>query len=153
MPQVFLSPTSPHYFSPGIDVASYRCFATSHWIVCRYVPGTHKAPLREHVLSPIKGFSQRVDRWEPADVEAEIACNLKAGDALVHHVGVLHRAEPNTTDDRESVICHGYCCPSLHGVTAWGCRLAASHGDSLRGGVVSFGSRRVPSVPGCIARQ
>lgn len=49
----------------------------------------------------MKGFSQKVDSWEPEDLAAEVPCKLAAGDALVHHVGVLHRAEPNKTNDRE----------------------------------------------------
>jgi phytanoyl-CoA hydroxylase len=100
-------PTPPHqenwYFNlqggeaPTVWVALDRVDEDNGCL--RYVPGSHQRPLRPHVLSDLKGFSQTVEDWNEADVAAEVAVELDPGDAVVHHFGCLHRADANRATD------------------------------------------------------
>lgn len=64
----------------------------------RYVSGTHKKPVRPHGQTQIFGFSQGVTDYGEADYAAEVPVSASAGDVLVHHWGMVHRADPNPSD-------------------------------------------------------
>ena len=55
---------------PTIWVAMERVDAENGCL--RYVPGTHTQPLRTHVLSELRGFSQMVESWTEEDEAAAI---------------------------------------------------------------------------------
>ena len=55
---------------PTIWVAMERVDAENGCL--RYVPGTHTQPLRTHVLSELRGFSQMVQSWTEEDEAAAI---------------------------------------------------------------------------------
>lgn len=103
-------PTPPHqenwYFNltngeaPTMWVALHRVDEQNGCI--RYVPGSHRLPIRPHVPSKLKGFSQTVEDWSQVDLDAEVAVELNPGDAVVHHYGCLHRAEANHAVDGRS---------------------------------------------------
>ena len=66
----------------------------------RYVRGSHKRGVRPHDRSKVLGFSQTVTDWSPEDEAAEVQIELQAGDAVVHHSELIHRAEPNRSSTR-----------------------------------------------------
>jgi phytanoyl-CoA hydroxylase len=63
----------------------------------RYIPGSHKLPIRPHKRTGTLGFSQGVS-YEPSDFDAEIAVSAEPGDMLVHHSLTVHRADANRSD-------------------------------------------------------
>ena len=71
--------------------------------VC-YIPGSHKAGMREHNITKILGFSQGISDWSTTDDENEIQMKAQAGDILVHHSLTIHRANANQSENsRQSV--------------------------------------------------
>jgi len=64
----------------------------------RYVPGSHRLPMRDHVVSQTYGFSLGIDDYGAKDLEEEVAIVCKPGDLLVHHSMTMHRAETNNSD-------------------------------------------------------
>ena len=100
-------PTPPHQENWYFNIANGE--SPTFWVALeavdeangtlRYLPGSHRQPLRQHSLSDLVGFSQTAE-WTDADTAAEVALTLAPGDCVVHHVGVLHRADANCAPDR-----------------------------------------------------
>ena len=67
----------------------------------RYVPGSHKKPVREHAKTETLGFSQGIIDY-PTEVDEKLETPIAAhpGDLLVHHAMTIHRADPNTHPTR-----------------------------------------------------
>lgn len=73
--------------------------AENGWV--SYVRGSHKLGMRHHAYTNTLGFSQGIpDFGIPADREKEVFFKTKPGDLLVHHALTIHRANPNTSDNR-----------------------------------------------------
>ncbi|WP_209329686.1 phytanoyl-CoA dioxygenase family protein [Lunatimonas salinarum] len=73
--------------------------AENGWV--SYVKGSHKLGMRHHAYTNTLGFSQGIpDFGIPADTEKEVFFKTKPGDLLVHHALTIHRASPNTSEDR-----------------------------------------------------
>jgi len=71
--------------------------------VC-YIPGSHKAGMREHNTTKTLGFSQGISDWSATDDENEVQMKAQAGDILVHHSLTIHRANANQSENsRQSV--------------------------------------------------
>ncbi len=71
--------------------------------VC-YVPGSHKKGIRPHGRTGTLGFSQGITDWSEEDGLACIQMEANAGDMLVHHSLMIHRANNNESDrDRKSI--------------------------------------------------
>jgi phytanoyl-CoA hydroxylase len=71
--------------------------------VC-YIPGSHKAGMREHNSTKTLGFSQGISDWSAADDAIEKQMIAQAGDMLVHHSLTIHRANANkSANSRPSV--------------------------------------------------
>lgn len=66
----------------------------------RYVPGSHKEPVRPHARSGTLGFSQAISDYGPADTAREVAIPLSPGDVSAHHGNLIHRAGPNRSATR-----------------------------------------------------
>ncbi len=66
----------------------------------RYLPGSHKRGFRVHQPSDTAGFSQGVTDYGDADYEAEHPIHAVPGDMAVHHAMIVHRADPNTSENR-----------------------------------------------------
>jgi len=70
-----------------------------------FVPGAHLGPLLEHhIAGGDATYSQRLlaitDPGRVLDLEAAVACPLKAGGATVHNYGTPHFTSGNRTSDR-----------------------------------------------------
>jgi len=67
----------------------------------RYVPGSHKAPMRNHAKTETLGFSQGItDYGTDEDKRRETPMPAHPGDLLVHHAMTIHRADGNTDPRR-----------------------------------------------------
>ena len=66
----------------------------------RYLPGAHKLGFRPHQRSDVAGFSQGITDYSDIDYEAEQAIHAVPGDMAVHHSMIVHRADPNTSQNR-----------------------------------------------------
>ena len=80
----------------------------------RFLPGSHKKGLIEHV--PLPGQEHNLS---PAnlDLSSEVVVPCKAGDVALFHTLVLHHSLPNRTDHwRRSFICH-FIHPDAHSHT------------------------------------
>lgn len=80
----------------------------------RYVPGSHRGPVRPHGRSAILGFSQGITDFGDADRAQEVPIVLNPGDAVAHHGNLIHRAEPNRSVDRHrrafAMVVRGASC-------------------------------------------
>ncbi len=66
----------------------------------RYLPGSHREGLRQHITTETLGFSQGIPNYPTAEErKKEVAITAEPGDLLIHHALTVHRAETN-----ESVI-------------------------------------------------
>jgi len=75
----------------------------SNGAVC-YIPGSHKKGIRPHGRTGTLGFSQGIADWSKDDELACIQMEANAGDMLVHHSLMIHRANNNESDrDRKSI--------------------------------------------------
>jgi phytanoyl-CoA hydroxylase len=63
----------------------------------RYLPGSHRDPMRPHGRTDVLGFSQGITDYTAADREAEIPVCTEPGDLIAHHCLTVHRADANTT--------------------------------------------------------
>ena len=63
----------------------------------RYVKGSHRRGLRDHVRSNLLGFSQTLADFGPADEAQEDAMIMHPGDMLAHHTLTIHRAGANAS--------------------------------------------------------
>jgi phytanoyl-CoA hydroxylase len=73
--------------------------AENGWV--SYVKGSHKLGMRHHAFTNTLGFSQGIpDFGILADTEKEVFFKTKPGDLLVHHALTIHRASPNTSEER-----------------------------------------------------
>jgi len=62
----------------------------------RYIPGSHRGPMRPHQRSNTLGFSQSITDFGTAEDRArEVAIEAAPGDLLAHHWLTVHRADPN----------------------------------------------------------
>ena len=64
----------------------------------RYIRGSNRGPLREHVDSPYSGFSKVVEDYSDHDRANEVAILLRPGDIAVHHFMTIHRTDANRSD-------------------------------------------------------
>lgn len=64
----------------------------------RYIPGSHRLPMREHVVSKVYGFSLGIDNYGEKDLDEEVAVSAKPGDLLLHHSRTVHRADANNSE-------------------------------------------------------
>lgn len=72
----------------------------------RFVRGSHKRGLRPHERSTVLGFSQVVSDWSAGDEASEVAVSLEPGDAVVHHMLTIHRADANRSPRHRRAYCH-----------------------------------------------
>ena len=56
--------------------------------------------MRSNILLSLRCVGAQVEWWDETDLAAEVPVRMAAGDAVVHHVGVLQRAQANTDDRR-----------------------------------------------------
>ncbi len=66
----------------------------------RYVVGSHRKGIRNHIGSSVYGFSQGVADYGPDDWAHETRLFAEPGDAVVHHCMTIHRADPNDSTTR-----------------------------------------------------
>ncbi len=66
----------------------------------RYLPGSHRKPIRPHALTEVVGFSQGITDWGPDDEAREVAMHLEPNDLIIHHGNTAHRADPNRSSTR-----------------------------------------------------
>jgi phytanoyl-CoA hydroxylase len=66
----------------------------------RYVPGSHLEGMRPHGRTRVLGFSQGITDYDSADAAREVWFRTRPGDLLVHHALTIHRADGNTSQDR-----------------------------------------------------
>ena len=100
------SATPPH--QDNIFDPFEPCEALTFWIALdtvdeenaclRYVRGSNRGPLREHVVSPYTGFSRIVKDYTDDDRANEVAILLRPGDVAVHHFMTIHLTEPNRSE-------------------------------------------------------
>jgi len=64
----------------------------------RYVPGSHKLPVRPHSRTTTLGFSQGISDFGDADRAAEVVLTAQPGDLLIHHALTIHRADGNPSE-------------------------------------------------------
>jgi len=75
----------------------------SNGAVC-YIPGSHKKGIRPHGRTGTLGFSQGITDWSKEDDLACVQMEANAGDMLVHHSLMIHRANNNESErDRKSI--------------------------------------------------
>lgn len=66
-----------------------------------YVKGSHGRGIRPHGKTQVLGFSLGItDYGTKEDLANEVYFPTKPGDLLVHHALTIHRADPNTSNDR-----------------------------------------------------
>jgi phytanoyl-CoA hydroxylase len=70
----------------------------------RYVAGSHERGLRPHSFYGVRGFSQQIADFGPADEAREVPIALDPGDVVCHHPLTIHRARrnPSTTRSRRA---------------------------------------------------
>jgi len=67
----------------------------------RYLPGSHREGLRQHMTTETLGFSQGIPNYPTAEErENEVAISAEPGDLLIHHALTVHRAETNKSNKR-----------------------------------------------------
>lgn len=106
------SPTPPHqdgfYFSLEPNEAANMWLAldpVSEKNGClHYVAGSHRRGLRPHGRTDTLGFSQGVSNWSADDDANAVAVAVMAGDLIVHHSLVIHRAEANHSNDHRRAL-------------------------------------------------
>jgi phytanoyl-CoA hydroxylase len=64
----------------------------------RYVPGSHRKPMREHATGSTFGFSLGMTDFGSDDEKSEVAICAEPGDLIVHHSLTIHRADANKSD-------------------------------------------------------
>lgn len=64
----------------------------------RYVPGSHRKPMRSHAASNTFGFSLGITDFGSSDQQMEVAICAEPGDLIVHHGLTIHRADANRSD-------------------------------------------------------
>lgn len=102
-------PTPPH--QDGYYFMLNPCAAVTMWLALedvdeengcvRYVRGSHRRGLREHVRTQTLGFSQGIaDYPTESDLDQEYAIPARSGDVLVHDALTIHRADGNRSASR-----------------------------------------------------
>ncbi|MEE2935660.1 MAG: phytanoyl-CoA dioxygenase family protein [Planctomycetota bacterium] len=67
----------------------------------RYIPGSHRQPLRSHQRTGTLGFSQGITDYPLAgETEREVPLCARPGDLLVHDAMTIHRADGNRSSTR-----------------------------------------------------
>jgi phytanoyl-CoA hydroxylase len=66
----------------------------------RYVAGSQKPGIRPHGPTAVLGFSQGILDYCSADRDAEVAVSLQPGDVVAHLGNTIHRADANSSADR-----------------------------------------------------
>ena len=121
-PPAVVHPTPPHqdnyYFNlkpPNVLTAWLALDHVDQQNGClRYVAGSHELGLRTHDATAVLGFSQGITDYGPEDESREVAVELKPGDLAVHHGETIHRADRNSSTDRNrrafAVVFRGISC-------------------------------------------
>ncbi|MAT16133.1 MAG: phytanoyl-CoA dioxygenase [Planctomyces sp.] len=80
----------------------------------RYVPGSHREPIRAHGRTKVLGFSQGIDDYSESDFAREVAIHMQPGDVAIHHGDTIHRADANRSADRHrrslALVFRGVSC-------------------------------------------
>jgi ectoine hydroxylase-related dioxygenase (phytanoyl-CoA dioxygenase family) len=80
----------------------------------RYVPGSHRGPVRPHARSNVLGFSQSITDYGPDDASREVAIHLQPCDVAVHHGNLIHLAGANRSASRNrrafAIVYKGASC-------------------------------------------
>jgi phytanoyl-CoA hydroxylase len=80
----------------------------------RYVRGSHRRGIRPHNRSNVLGFSQGIMDYGSSDTADEVPVHLEPGDAVAHHGNTIHRADANTSADRNrrafAMVFKGHSC-------------------------------------------
>ena len=132
-----VEPISPEWFNkpPGIDHPTpphqdnyYLCYhpplVVTLWLALdpvdegngclRYLPGSHRQPLRLHQSTEVLGFSQGIVDYSDEDRQQEVALEMQPGDLVAHHGHLIHRADPNRSENRQrrayGTVYHAACC-------------------------------------------
>ncbi|MDG2221167.1 MAG: phytanoyl-CoA dioxygenase family protein [Rubripirellula sp.] len=67
----------------------------------RYIPGSHRQPLRLHQRTGTLGFSQGITDYPLAgESDREVPVRARPGDLLVHDAMTIHRADGNRSSKR-----------------------------------------------------
>lgn len=119
-----VEPNTPEWFNkpPGTDHPTpphqdnyYLCYepplVVTLWLALdpvdeengclRYLPGSHRQPLRLHQLTEVLGFSQGIVDYSDEDRKQEVALVMEPGDLVAHHGQLIHRADPNRSESRQ----------------------------------------------------
>lgn len=102
-------PTPPH--QDGYYFMLDPCEAVTMWLALddvdqangcvRYVSGSHRRGMRDHVRTDTLGFSQGIAGYPTAlDSRHEVCTAAQPGDLLAHHALTIHRADGNTSQNR-----------------------------------------------------
>lgn len=102
-------PTPPH--QDGYYFMLDPCRAVTMWFALedvdeengcvRYVRGSHRRGMREHIRTQTLGFSQGIVGYpSEEDRKCEVAMPAQAGDLLVHDAMTIHRADGNRSNTR-----------------------------------------------------
>ena len=103
-------PTPPHqdgfYFKLNPPLALTMWLALDHADAVngcvRYVKGSHLKGMRSHVLTDTLGFSQGISDFGSKDDRVnEVALAAAPGDLLVHDAMTIHRADGNSSTERQ----------------------------------------------------
>lgn len=70
----------------------------------RYLPGSHREPMRPHQPSTVIGFSQGIADYGVADRRREEVLHARPGDLICHHSMTIHRADANPSDRRRAAL-------------------------------------------------
>ncbi len=80
----------------------------------RYVPGSHRGPVRPHARSQVLGFSQGITDYGAEDAAREVAIHLEPGDVAAHHGNLIHLAGENRSRTRHrrafAIVFQGASC-------------------------------------------
>ena len=70
----------------------------------RYIPGSHREAVRDHVVGETFGFSLGIEDLTQEDLEREVAIEASPGDLILHHSLMIHRADANNSDRQRRAI-------------------------------------------------
>ena len=132
-----VEPVTPEWFNkpPGTDHPTpphqdnyYLCFdpprVVTLWLALdsvdeengclRYLPGSHRQPVRLHQSTEVLGFSQGIVDYSDEDRSQEVALVMEPGDLVAHHGNLIHRADPNRSENRQrrayATVYHAASC-------------------------------------------
>ncbi len=113
-PEWFNKPPGTNHITPPHQDNYYFCLIPPNvvtiWLALdpvdeangclRYLPGSHRLPIRSHNRSNVLGFSQGITDYNESDRAHEVPIILQPGDVVAHHGNAIHRADANQSPTR-----------------------------------------------------